>query len=89
MPEIIEGDIYRAIAINKSISMPIVNESDMKATRIEIYDINKEDNVVTCRLYDGDRLVTGKRVYELDKLPCKDITKTEMEILFPPPVILE
>ena len=71
-------------SINKAVTKKIINQADQKAVRLEIYDINEGDNVVTCRLYDkDDKLLTGKRVFDLGKLPCELITNKEMEILFP------
>ena len=75
--------------INKYVTKAIVNEFDQNATRIEIYKIDEEDNAITCKLYEGDRMIESKRVYEIGKIPCTIITETEKEILFPKPVDLE
>ena len=82
MEELIEEEV-KITTINKPVTKAIINEADQKATRIEIYDINDEDSAVTCRLYEGDKLIEHKRVYEISKLPCEVITKVEKEILFP------
>ena len=86
MNEIIE---VKVTTIVKEITTPLINQHDAKATSLEIYGINDEDGVVTCRLYEGDKLIEGKRVIELADLPCAAITEAEREILFPPVVEIE
>jgi len=42
----------------------IVNEMDISVARMEIYQVNKEDETVTARLYDkNENLIEGKRIY--------------------------
>ena len=79
----------KVTAIKKEITTPLVNQHDAKATRLEIYKINDEDGVVTCRLYEGDKLIEGKRVIAISDLPCAAITEEDRGVLFPPVVEIE
>ena len=76
----------KVTTIKKDITKPLANEHDAKATRLEIIDINDEDGVVTCKLYEDDKLIEDRRVIAIIALPCDDITKEEREILYPPEV---
>jgi hypothetical protein len=74
----------KVTTITKKITKAIVNEADKNAVEIDIYDINDEDGVVTCRLLDTDgKVVATKRVYEINNLPCDPITDDEREVLYP------
>ena len=65
---------------SNEITKALINESDKKAVEIDIYDINDEDGVVTCRLLDTNRkVIAKKRVYEISNLPCDAITEEERE----------
>jgi hypothetical protein len=77
----------KVTTIKKKITKAIVNQADKNAVEIDIYDINDVDGVVTCRLLDADgKVITNKRVYEIDKIPCAAIAKEDREILLPPEI---
>ena len=81
MEELIEEKVT---TIDKPVTKSIANEYDKLTTRIEVYDINKADGALTCRLFDADgKMIAHKRVYEIADAPCDIITDKEMEILFP------
>jgi len=66
---LIIGGIQAAYAgqIDKNVTLPIINQSDQAAVRIEIWKINVEDRTVWARLYDKDyNLIVSNRVYAFD-----------------------
>ena len=56
--------------ISKEITSTPINPFDQQAVSVIAYDINVDDNAVTCRLVDSDgKVIENKRVYRLDDMP--------------------
>lgn len=74
-----------AAEIDLPVTLPIINQSDQAAVRIEVWKINLEDKTVWARLYDSDgKMIVSNRVYAYDgdykNIPSA-LNKTEIEFL--------
>ena len=77
--------------INKKITSKIINQSDQIAVSANIYDINLDDEVITCELVDADgNIFVRKRIFGFNRMPFElnemDIAELYAESLPEEPV---
>ena len=72
--------------LNRQVTANIINQSDQKAVSVNIYDINLDDNVITCELVDKEgNIFVRKRIFGIDRMPF-DLTEMDIAELYAEPL---
>ena len=68
--------------VNKKVVYKIINQSDQIAVSVNIYDINFDDEVITCELVDADdNIFVKKRIFGFNRMPF-DLTEMDIAELY-------